>query len=131
MPGDSQVAPSLSHEPAGAERPAVSQDSLNASPEAVSEATASMLLDPGVFESAGEPATKDAADEPASDQASEQPGATPEMPSMVPEMDPDDASATGMLKLEDLDAKYAETIFGEDASAAASDAVAAKPEVRS
>ena len=44
---------------------------------------------------------------------------------MVPEMDANDTSATDMLKLEDLDARFAETIFGEDASAAASDAVAA------
>jgi hypothetical protein len=32
----------------------------------------------------------------------------------VPEMNADDTSATGMLKLEDLDARMAETVFGED-----------------
>jgi len=34
--------------------------------------------------------------------------------SSVPEMDAQDTSATGMLRLEDLDARFAETIFGED-----------------
>jgi len=34
--------------------------------------------------------------------------------SSVPEMDADDTSATGMLRLEDLDARFAETIFGDD-----------------
>jgi len=32
----------------------------------------------------------------------------------VPEMNADDTSATGMLRLEDLDARFAETIFGDD-----------------
>ena len=44
-------------------------------------------------------------------------------------MNENDTSATGMMRLEDLDAKFAETIFGEDASAAASAAIAAKPEI--
>ena len=33
----------------------------------------------------------------------------------VPKMSADDTGATGMLKLEDLDARFAETVFGEDA----------------
>jgi general secretion pathway protein A len=33
----------------------------------------------------------------------------------VPSMTADDTGATGMLKLEDLDARFAETVFGEDA----------------
>jgi general secretion pathway protein A len=33
----------------------------------------------------------------------------------VPKMTADDTGATGMLKLEDLDARFAETVFGEDA----------------
>ena len=32
----------------------------------------------------------------------------------VPVMDPDDTSATGMLKLEDLDDRFAESVFGND-----------------
>ncbi|MDP6414179.1 MAG: hypothetical protein QGG54_03980 [Gammaproteobacteria bacterium] len=36
--------------------------------------------------------------------------------SSVPEMDATDTSATGMLRLEDLDARFAETIFGEEKS---------------
>ncbi len=32
----------------------------------------------------------------------------------VPEMDSSDTSATGMLRLEDLDARFAETVFGDD-----------------
>ena len=32
----------------------------------------------------------------------------------VPEMDPDDTSATGMLRLEDLDERFAEHVFSEE-----------------
>jgi len=32
----------------------------------------------------------------------------------IPEMNPDDTGATGMLRLEDLDARFAETVFGDD-----------------
>ena len=32
----------------------------------------------------------------------------------MPEMDAVDTSATGMLRLEDLDARFAETVFGDD-----------------
>ncbi len=32
----------------------------------------------------------------------------------IPEMNAEDTSATGMLRLEDLDARFAETIFGDD-----------------
>ena len=39
----------------------------------------------------------------------------PEMTS-APPMDAADTSATGMLRLEDLDARFAETVFGEDPS---------------
>ena len=38
-----------------------------------------------------------------------------EMSGGVPKMTADDTGATGMLKLEDLDARFAETVFGEDA----------------
>lgn len=34
--------------------------------------------------------------------------------SSMPEMDASDTSATGMLRLEDLDARFAETVFGDD-----------------
>ena len=34
--------------------------------------------------------------------------------SSIPPMDPNDTSATGMLRLEDLDARFAETIFGSE-----------------
>jgi general secretion pathway protein A len=37
-----------------------------------------------------------------------------EPPANVPEMDPHDTSATGMLRLEDLDAHFAETVFGNE-----------------
>jgi general secretion pathway protein A len=39
-----------------------------------------------------------------------------EPPPGVPEMDAADTSATGMLRLEDLDARFAETVFGDDSS---------------
>jgi len=32
----------------------------------------------------------------------------------IPEMNPNDTGATGMLRLEDLDARFAETVFGDD-----------------
>jgi general secretion pathway protein A len=32
----------------------------------------------------------------------------------IPAMNPDDTGATGMLRLEDLDARFAETVFGDD-----------------
>jgi hypothetical protein len=32
----------------------------------------------------------------------------------VPEMDANDTSATGMLRLEDLDERFAESVFGND-----------------
>jgi RecJ-like exonuclease len=35
-------------------------------------------------------------------------------PSPYPEMSASDTSATGMLKLEDLDAQFAESAFGDD-----------------
>jgi len=34
----------------------------------------------------------------------------------VPEMDPEDTSATGMLRLEDLDERFAEHVFSEEGS---------------
>ena len=115
-----------SNSPPASSEDSSSASSLNAQPEAVSESTAALLLDARVFEASPEPEAAAAKEAP-----SEKPGVTPEMPSMVPEMDPNDTSATGMLKLEDLDARFAETIFGEDASAAASNAIAAKPEITS
>ncbi|MFQ5635815.1 MAG: hypothetical protein ACE5G3_10870 [Gammaproteobacteria bacterium] len=45
----------------------------------------------------------------------------------MPEMSSSDTSATGMLRLEDLDARFAETIFAEDSNKAASTAGAASP----
>lgn len=42
--------------------------------------------------------------------------------SSVPEMSADDTSATGMLRLEDLDARFAETVFGDDFKKAATEA---------
>ena len=47
-----------------------------------------------------------------------------EKPSSVPEMNAEDTSATGMLRLEDLDARFAETIFGDDIKKAAAEAEA-------
>jgi general secretion pathway protein A len=44
------------------------------------------------------------------------------LPSTIPLMDANDTSATGMLRLEDLDARFAETIFGDDDAADAAKA---------
>ena len=38
----------------------------------------------------------------------------PETPAVYPEMSATDTGATGMLKLEDLDAQFAESAFGDD-----------------
>lgn len=86
----------------------------------VSEATAMMLLDP-------KPSTgEDTITEPARDfpKPTEQLG---ENPGAMPMMNAEDTSATGMLRLEDLDAHFAETVFGEDATKAVTDAVGATP----
>ena len=52
-----------------------------------------------------------------------------EHPGVIPAMSASDTGATGMLRLEELDARFAETVFGEDATQAASDAMAAEPEI--
>lgn len=39
---------------------------------------------------------------------------TPKRPPALPAMNPDDTSATGMLRLQDLDDRFAETVFGND-----------------
>jgi len=89
-------------------------------PPPFSEATAAMLLDPQAV--GGDHAT--AARMPEFPKATDKFG---DRPGMIPEMSASDTSATGMLRLEDLEAHFAETIFGEDATAAASDAIAATP----
>jgi general secretion pathway protein A len=58
---------------------------------------------------------KDTAAKPDSDSDKPDVSQKPEMTS-VPAMDASDTSATGMLRLEDLDARFAETVFGEDPS---------------
>ena len=88
-------------------------------PRAVSETTAMMLLDPQEMSSDGPP-TRDFPK--ATDKFGDHPG-------VIPEMSASDTGATGMLRLEELDARFAETIFGEDATTAASDALAAEPEI--
>ena len=75
----------------------------------VSEATAMMLLDPKP-DTGEDTIAKPARDFPKpAEQLGENPGA-------MPMMDAEDTSATGMLRLEDLDAHFAETVFGEDAT---------------
>jgi len=100
--------------------PELSLEQQAAAPKPVSEATAMMLLDPRVSES------EDTAREPMPDfpKAREK---FSDNPGVMPAMSADDTSATGMLRLEDLEARFAETVFGEDAAAAASDAIAATP----
>lgn len=90
-------------------------------PMPVSEASAMLLLDPQVM------VEDDTTRAPMPDF----PKATDKLGdnSGVPMMNADDTSATGMLRLEDLDARFAETIFGEDATKSASDAIAATPEL--
>ncbi|MFW2403675.1 MAG: ExeA family protein [Gammaproteobacteria bacterium] len=108
---------------APAKPPELSVEQQVASPQSeprpVSEATAMMLLDPQEMSSDSPPAR----DFPkATDKIGDHPG-------VIPEMSASDTSATGMLRLEELDARFAETVFGEDATKAASDALAAEPEI--
>ena len=60
--------------------------------------------------------------EPEQHKAEEAKSADTKEPSSVPEMSAEDTSATGMLKLEDLDARFAETVFGDDFKKAAAEA---------
>ncbi len=65
--------------------------------------------------------------------ASEVPGTTDKSADNAgafPEMSASDTSATGMLRLEDLDARFAETIFGEDATTSVTNALgASRPQI--
>jgi type II secretory pathway predicted ATPase ExeA len=86
----------------------------------VSEATAMMLLDDNDAshgDTAGQPARN-------FPKASDKFG---DLPSGMPAMSAEDTGATGMLRLEDLDARFAETVFGEDATKAVTDAMGATP----
>ncbi|MBT8442097.1 MAG: hypothetical protein KJO76_06920 [Gammaproteobacteria bacterium] len=85
----------------------------------ISETTAMMLLDPQET-SSDSPPPRDFPK--ATDKLGEHPGG-------IPAMSASDTGATGMLRLEELDARFAETVFGEDATKAASDAMAAEPEI--
>ena len=82
-------------------------------PAITSEDTARLLAATGLLES------DDAI--PAAASSEKSGGPKPDIPRLgdiaaagIPEMSAEDTSATGMLKLEDLDAKLAETVFGED-----------------
>ncbi len=68
---------------------------------AASDLTAALIGADLKIEEAGNDATQAAEAQP------------PAPPAGVPEMNPDDTSATGMMRLEDLDDKFAETVFGE------------------
>ena len=108
-----------SRQPDSASKTPSAKDVPQSSSRPMSEASAMLLLDPSdtiVNESAKTGFPK------AADKAGDHPGG-------FPEMSASDTSATGMLRLEELDARFAETIFGEDATKSASDAVAAEPEI--
>ncbi|MCL4721965.1 MAG: hypothetical protein KJ041_08465, partial [Gammaproteobacteria bacterium] len=73
-------------------------------------ADASSVVPTGTNEPATAPeAARIPAPVPASGSAS-----APSTPSAIPAMNPDDPGATGMLRLEDLDERFAETLFSED-----------------
>ena len=97
---------------------------VTADPQPVAESAAIGLLD--AAEVTGDTVF---ADEPKPDL----PKATDKLgdrPVGIPEMSAEDTSATGMLRLEDLNARFAETVFGEDATKAVTDALrAAEPEI--
>ncbi len=79
-------------------------------PEPVSEGTAMLMA--AAFDSETAPSANDKPQQKPENIESKQDHEAKE--TSVPEMDPVDTSATGILRLEDLDARFAETIFGED-----------------
>jgi hypothetical protein len=99
----------------GAPRPSPSPD--KAQPEATSESALANLLEE----------TRNAvmANDPAAPKPPQQAAAPPPRPaseprvgesaySAIPEMDPNDPGATGMLRLDEIDERFAETIFTDD-----------------
>ncbi|MGI9343469.1 MAG: ExeA family protein [Gammaproteobacteria bacterium] len=121
LSGNRPVAPVRPAAAAAAKPPELTMDQgvgsapAASGPKPMSEASAAMLLD----------SPFDGGDDAA---APELPKATDKLgdsAAVMPEMSASDTSATGMLRLEDLDSRFAETIFGEDANKAASDAIAA------
>lgn len=99
------------------------ENEIAASPDAVAQATHSdltaALLAPVelTIESDTDTPREEAAEP---ETAAPAPPPAYEPPPGVPEMDPSDTSATGMLRLEDLDDRFAESVFaeGEETSAA-------------
>ncbi len=122
--GASAAAPTKAPAPAPATRPAEAptakaprspEAEIAASPDAAAQATHSDLtaallapielsIDSDEAPAAAKPEVAGAAPAPVA----------MEPPPGVPEMDPMDTSATGMLRLEDLDDRFAESVFAED-----------------
>ena len=84
--------------------------------DASKESTGRLLAAAGLLDAEKGQAGADRAAEPASHDtpASMPDESRDDAPSAYPEMSATDTSATGMLKLEDLDAKFAESAFGDD-----------------
>ncbi len=105
--------------PAGA----VAAATPSSEPAPMSEAAAMSLLDPQ-FATDDDEATQPA------HQLSETADRHSDGPGAFPEMSATDTSATGMLRLEDLDARFAETVFGEDATKSVTNALGAtRPQI--
>ena len=115
-PAKTTTAPSPS-----AEIPELTRRSSDSSPvksngNARKESTGRLLAAAGLLDAEKEQA---GAEKPSGPTSYEAPASIPDepqqdAPSAYPEMSSSDTSATGMLKLEDLDAQFAESAFGDD-----------------
>ena len=114
-------AKAIAAPPSPAEPPELTRRSSDAPPAKSNgkdskDSTGRLLAAAGLLDTGIEPAGAKRAAEPASQNA---PPSVPEerqdeAPSAYPEMSATDTGATGMLKLEDLDAQFAESAFGDD-----------------
>jgi len=116
-----QAGPTKTDAAPSANRPAEAE--ITASPDAAAQAThsdltAALLAPVELTIESDTNVSKEKTPEP--EDAATEPPAAYEPPPGVPEMDPSDTSATGMLRLEDLDDRFAESVFaeGEEPSAA-------------
>jgi len=115
-PAKAPPAPSPSAETAELARRSSDTPAVKSNGDARKESTGRLLAAAGLLDAEKGQAGAEKPSEPAS---YEPPAATPDepqqdTPTAYPEMSASDTGATGMLKLEDLDAQFAESAFGDD-----------------
>jgi len=115
-PAKTTAAPPSSTETAELTRRSSDSPPAKSNGNASKDSTGRLLAAAGLLDSEKKQTGTDRAAEPA---APEVPASVPDeprddAPSAYPEMSASDTGATGMLKLEDLDAQFAESAFGDD-----------------